>query len=136
VFCLAAAGEANLTPWIEISLDSFHAAGVLFRTGRWRSCISRYYYAAFSAVSETLRKNGYLRAGYETPPHREVTRLIDQHLSSFYPKQRRAMKAAIRRMYGARLIADYRSLRTNDRDIAKNMQRDTIELYRMLGVEI
>jgi uncharacterized protein (UPF0332 family) len=125
-----------LNPWIDIGLDSFHAAGALFRAGRWRSCISRYYYATFSVVSDALRKNGYVRAGYETPAHREVPRLIDQHLTSFYPKQRRAMKAAIRRMYGARLIAEYRSLRTNDRDIAKNMQRDTIEVYRMLGVEI
>ncbi|MFI5381233.1 MAG: HEPN domain-containing protein [Tepidisphaerales bacterium] len=122
--------------WNEISLDSFHAAGLLFRAGRWRSCISRYYYGAFGGVTEAIRARGYVRPGYETPPHREIPRLIDRHLAHLYPKQRRAMKAAVRRMYDARIVADYRSQRTSDRDVATNVRRDAVEIYRLLGVNI
>ena len=123
-----------MSTWVEISLDSFGAANVLFGAARWRSCISRYYYAAFSAVSDALNKNGYVRIGHETPRHREITRLIDQHLTSFYPKQRRSLKAAIRRMYDARIVADYRGGRTSDRDVAQNVRRDVLDVFRLLGV--
>jgi len=125
-----------MNAWTEISLDSFRGAGLLYRGERWRSCISRYYYAAFSAVSEALRRAGYVRSGYETPPHREITALIRRHFTSLYPKHRRALMAAIRRMYDARLVADYRSVRTSDRDVAQNARRDAIEVYRLLGVSL
>ncbi|GMU24222.1 MAG: hypothetical protein AMXMBFR13_42980 [Phycisphaerae bacterium] len=76
-----------------------------------RSVVSRSYYAAFSAVTYALQGHVVYPQGRETPGHGKVPFLMQKHLKQHFADHRlRDLKAAVRRLYTARLDADYRSV--------------------------
>ncbi len=121
--------------WAEISRDSFHAAGELWRSGRFRSNVCRAYYAAFSALTMKLACTMTFSAQFETPHHRDVPMLIGRHLTEFYPKGRRDLQTTIRRLYKVRLDADYRASITTDREIGLRSIRDAAFVLKACGVQ-
>ena len=70
-----------MATWLEIGLDSFYAAQTLYEQKRYRSSVSRSYYAAFSVVTYHLIKAGAIFNGpQETPAHQAVPKLMKLHL--------------------------------------------------------
>ena len=120
--------------WQEIGQDSFTAAQELYDQKRYRSSVSRSYYAAFSVVTHSLTEAG-ARFGslQETPAHQAVPKLIKQHLT-LPPRQMTSSIAIIRRLYARRLAADYQR-RTTDAVTAREAIRDAVTLFRYLEVE-
>lgn len=108
------------------------AAKVLARAGLLRSSVSRSYYAAFSAVTYVLTGKASFPRGYETPMHQTVAALLDRHL----PNHRyvRQIKAAVRRLYNDRIIADYRMGRTIDSATTLAAQQSAHAVCLYLGV--
>lgn len=112
-----------------------NAAQLLGSRGQFRSCTSRAYYAAFSAVAFALRSYAPFDRGRETPPHSTIAALLERHLaSSFQPAALRLLKAMVRALYHERIIADYRSGWTIDADAALRSRRDAYAVCRTLGV--
>jgi uncharacterized protein (UPF0332 family) len=120
--------------WSNIANGNLQAAQHL--AGDYaRSCVSRAYYAAFSAVSFVLREHAPFRWGRETPPHQDVPELIGRHLgSTFVPDTLRELKTRLRRLRSDRIIADYRSRWTVDTESALRARRDAFFVCRALGV--
>ncbi|MHB1157730.1 MAG: HEPN domain-containing protein [Phycisphaerales bacterium] len=95
--------------WSDMSRQSYKAAEHLQRLRNFRSCISRAYYAAFSAVTDGVRKyTTRFDDGYEHPPHRQVSRFVRKHLTQFSKSDRQELARAVERLRQARLDADYR----------------------------
>jgi hypothetical protein len=88
-------------------MDAYSAAREI--KGRPRSCISRAYYAAFSAVSDALDNAGVQFASdREGPSHQKLPELVGVHLEkSLGRKGAKDVKSTMRRLYKARLDADY-----------------------------
>jgi len=110
--------------WNEIAIDNFKSAQKLRDLGYLRGCVNRAYYAAFSAVTFALGAGPAYRPGRQTPDHKLVTVLLEQHVQSLPRWQLSAVKAAVRRLYSVRIDADYPSNARIDRAIACGALRD------------
>ncbi|HLX59934.1 MAG TPA: hypothetical protein VKX17_01510 [Planctomycetota bacterium] len=121
--------------WAQAARDSYYAAQTLKQ--RPRSCMSRSYFAAYSAVTQALidSKRVSFPIGFEGPSHRGLSDLIENHLTYLFARVKiREMKAAIRRLYSARLDADYRISATIGETDARNALRDAYWILRELGI--
>jgi len=117
--------------WQEIGTDNLRAATLLYLNGRYRSSVSRSYYAAFSLLTHTLLQDGAsFGDNQEAPSHRSLPKLIKQHLAL---RNTRESVAITRRLYAARIAADYQR-RTTDEATARDVRRDLAQLLRYLGV--
>src|SRR4051794_40591278 len=93
--------------WNEIALDSYRGAQSL-RNDRPRSSVSRSYYSSLAAVTKALLDAGYQPPPrHHTPPHREIPRLIGRHLAALGHAKVKELRASLRRLYAARIEADY-----------------------------
>lgn len=93
-----------MVTWQEIGLENFQTARALYQSQRYRSSVSRAYYAAFSVLTHTLNAHGvYFGEQQETPNHK-----------------------------GLSLAADYQR-RTTDAMTARDAMRDAAALFRLVG---
>lgn len=124
-----------MAEWSDIARDNLKAAQTLADQAHFRSCTSRAYYAAFSAISFALRAYAPFPRGRETPPHHMVPTLIETHLTSLLTAARlQRVKAALRRLYNDRINADYRSALTIDAGSALRSRQDAYSVCVALGV--
>ncbi len=122
-----------MATWQEIGQDNFQAAREMYEKQRYRSSVSRCYYAAFSVLTERLDAMGVIFGEeQETPNHKGLPKLIKLHLP-MQDKQKKDCIAIIRRLYAARIAADYQR-RTTDDAVARGAMRDAAVLFRVLGV--
>lgn len=92
-----------MATWHDIAVDNFQAARELYqgRDGkpRYRSSVSRSYYAAFCLITSELRKAGVsFETGQETPSHKGLPKLMKLSLPQTNP-QKLEMVTLIRRLY-------------------------------------
>ena len=117
-----------------MALDSYRAAQKLHGVHP-RSCASRAYYAAHAAVTRALLKAKYVPpAPLHSPPHRQIAGLIDSHLLGLGRSTRKELRASMRRLYSARLMADYSEARPIDRSDAMKSVRDAASVLKTLEV--
>jgi len=94
--------------WQSMAQDNYVAAGVLLRAGRWRSAVSRAYYAAYArAVAALKRRNVAMPRTREGPSHKRLPFLVAQHLMELSASIRWRLFSRISRLYTMRLNADY-----------------------------
>ena len=125
-----------MSDWDSIAKENLAAAQRLAGyDGCSRSCTSRAYYAAFSAVTFALGTERPFVRGRETPAHHHVPRLISEKLGSRLSKSKvYALKAQVRYLYRVRLIADYQSGWTVDQHLSREALRNAHAVCRVLGV--
>ena len=103
-----------MTTWHEISRDARKAANELVEA-RFRSCLSRAYYAAFSKVTHELNAapNVTFRPGRKGPDHPGesgtggVRRLIETSMPGLSQDRRDKLSEIVGALYTLRLYADY-----------------------------
>lgn len=105
--------------WREVAQDSRNAANELVRT-RYRSWLSRAYYAAYAKVTDLLIQKGVpMFDGREGPDHpghlptgeakhKGIRQLIVEKLDQWDLPKRRALSELVGELYTLRLFADYR----------------------------
>ena len=107
--------EGCMTTWHEVAREARQAANELVAT-RYRSCLSRAYYAAYSKVTHDLSAatNVTFPPGREGPNHPGETgtggirRLIETSMPAMSPDRRRKLSELVGELYTLRLYADYR----------------------------
>ena len=120
--------------WKEIGRDSLRAARRC-QEHHARSAVSRAYYAFHSALTDALTAAGYVPApNRQTPPHLAQAALIGQHLSGKGAKFVRDLRAVYRRLYAARLDADYNRRVTVDARVSLQSIRDAHRGFMLLEV--
>ncbi len=119
-----------MATWREIGEQNYDAGRELLKLGQYRSSVSRFYYAAFSLLTHELSETGISFGNNgETPSHQALPGLLKRYLPPTYQRQ---YLAVLRRLYRARIAADYQR-RTTDEATARNSQRDAAQLRRYLG---
>jgi len=108
--------------WKTAAEDNYSAASVLFSQRRWRSAISRAYYAVYSLVAHALSAKGiHMPMGREGPSHKRVPVLVERNLQELRDVRWRVSKM-VQDMYNYRLGADYRpSDDVGDADARKSL---------------
>lgn len=94
--------------WQDMADESYAADSTLVGQRRWRSAISRAYYAAFALVADSLGRNGVtMPRDWEGPSHAKVAALICEKLTSLRDARWRVFHW-VKALYALRLDADYR----------------------------
>ena len=124
-----------MVTWAEIGLDNLVAGRELYRSGRYRSSVSRFYYAAFHVVTDALEGKFDTETGQETPNHKGLPKAIRLNLTQLTPPQRAEVGSLMNRLYAARIDADYRR-RTADKTTALESLQAVLPLFDYLQVNI
>ena len=120
--------------WSEIGRDSLRGAR-RSQNKHVRSAVSRAYYAVHAVLTGALVNAGYRPAGNrQTPPHNVQPNLIGVHLAGKGDAFVRDLRAIHRRLYRARLDADYNRRATMDSRVSLQALRDAHRAFQMLEV--
>jgi len=98
-----------MATWEDLGKDNRVAACQLKDSGRWRSCVSRAYYAIYSAVTHELIQQGIVmpkRRG--NPGHQALPQIVGAHLLRLRHPVRWQLSETVERLYKLRVVADYR----------------------------
>jgi len=125
-----------MATWAQLAVDNFAAAGELYRSARYRSSVSRAYFASFAAVSEALVARGLTFAdGREAPSHAALRGMVEDNLGSIAVRRRQRLKSLLNVCYEQRLQADYRPRKTIDRVQARNAVINASQILGLIGIE-
>ena len=102
----------------------------------YRSSVSRSYYVAYSAITSALIHQGItLGYGGNNPGHAGLPVLVVNNLTSLPLTVRYDLNKALRRLYRARVEADYAAVIVVDNAAAKRSIRDLARVFQILGLE-
>jgi uncharacterized protein (UPF0332 family) len=119
--------------WKEISRENLVAAKSLSQDARWRSAVSRAYYAAYAAVAGALEGLAQYPEGRHGPSHDRLPKLVMTYLTMLRISERRRVAAAAVRLYRRRIAADYRPLESVDDDLARACVQDASIILRAVN---
>ena len=105
-----------MATWQEIGIDNFRAAVALYDGGYYRDAASRFYYAAFSALTHELIRRGArpaFRDNRATPGHTELPRLVCTYFTHMTASRLNNLATLVTKLYLDRLNADYSLLRVD-----------------------
>lgn len=118
--------------WEELSRDAIRAAKLLRNEGRWRSSVSRSYYAAYAAVTSRLSPADFSR-GWKNPSHSSLPDRIDG-VSSLSQGSKHALKRTLRILRKLREDADYRPRAVIQEAEAVDALRNASQVLTILGI--
>jgi uncharacterized protein (UPF0332 family) len=119
--------------WKEISRENLVAAKSLVLDARWRSSVSRAYYAAYAAVAGELDGLAAYPRGRFGPSHDLLPQIVVTYLTNLRLHDRRTIAAAARRLYRYRIAADYEPPRTVGQTEATESIRDASFVMRKIA---
>lgn len=120
--------------WQEMAWESEKVAQLAEASGYFRSAASRYYYAAYQAITALLLYRGL------TPPvdrqawsHDQTPDLINEQLEPFLRSRdkRTDLARRLERLYKTRIIADYMADRPVRADSLKIVRRDASYILKV-----
>ena len=121
-----------MATWRQLSEDSLQAAETLLQDGKYRSCVSRAYYAAYSAAThEIIKKLTTFSHGRNNPSHELVPTYIQNNLTISQAKKD-AVDTSVRLLRLYREDADYRPQVTVDELTARDCVRAAAEVQQEL----
>ncbi len=125
--------------WREMAEGSLRSADRLIEIESskfYRSAISRYYYAAFQAVTSFLLFTGLTPADdQEGWAHTSTSKLLFEHSKSKIGQSTaRTLALSLHDLYSLRLYADYKSavLSASDQDKVKNAAKKSKFIIRVI----
>ncbi len=121
--------------WRETARDSRSAAYELAQNRRWRSCVSRAYYAVYAEATYALLRAGVqMPSSRGNPGHRELPNLVGYRLTSLPLQKRWALSGIISKLRGFRVISDYNPSLNLDETVAKSAMRFMAQAFKILEV--
>jgi len=119
--------QATPDPWKCAAVDNYGAAIELKKCRRWRSAVSRAYYAAYSQLSGRLRElDVSMPAGREGPSHGSLPDLVKSNLTILRAQDRPRLASRLRDLYRLRVVADYWPS-------VELVEADVLSALRMMG---
>ena len=124
--------------WATAGEDALSAARVCAANERWRSVVSRSYYAAYSFAASVLAKEGVaFRDDRVGPEHEPLPDLIRDHLGKRFGRPTlRELRITIAALYSARIAADYRPHQLIDKSSALNAERLATTVKYLMSKEL
>lgn len=122
--------------WRLISLNSRKAAQRLLEAECYRSSVSRSYYAAYAAITSLLIRQGITLAyAGNNPSHLSLPTLVVNNLTFLPLPGRFELNKSLRRLYAARIGADYDAAAEVGQTAALAMLRDLNRVFTLLAIK-
>ena len=122
-----------MSTWTEMAKDNRLAANEARAAQRWRTCVSRAYYAVYSELTELLiSQNVMMPAGRANPRHERLSNMVEANLKQFTHPVRVQLAGAVRQLYKLRVMADYMPLIAVEHQEAKIALGLLCQVYRCL----
>ncbi len=125
----------TIATWLAMAEDNRSAAKELLSSKRFRSSVNRAYYAVYCIVASVLEGCADFGYGGNNPTHEQLEPLILNNLRSLSKNDRYDLRKAVRRLRGARILADYVPAERVDETIALQAGRDVRQVFVILGVK-
>ena len=124
-----------MSTWNEMAREARSAAGSCLREELYRSCVSRAYYATFSAITAALHEAGVtVPKGRNAWAHAALPKLIRDHLGDKLGRHRaRELMRMVRENYVTRLSADYVSEISITKESARRCLTNATTVTRQCG---
>lgn len=123
-----------MNDWRHMARESGKAAKELLRGQRYRSSISRSYYASYSLVTHRLVSQGMKSFGrFNNPPHADVAAFALTNLAGLSDTDRRVVSRAVRVLRMHREDADYRPHATVDAKSCRDCAHFMSKIFKALG---
>jgi uncharacterized protein (UPF0332 family) len=119
--------------WKEIAQANLVAAKSLAMDARWRSAVSRAYYAAYAAVAGRLEGLASYPDGRFGPSHDLLPQLVLTYLTYLGKFDRRLVASAAKRLYRQRIAADYEPPITVELEESRAALRDASLILRIVA---
>jgi uncharacterized protein (UPF0332 family) len=119
--------------WSEISRENLIAPKSLSQDARWRSAVSRAYYAAYAAVAGALEGLAQYPKGRFGPAHDQLPKLIMTYLTELEFFERARVVKLARRLYRQRIAADYEPPQRVDLEEARIAVQDASAITRSIA---
>ena len=116
--------------WKQIADDNLVAAKLLQSDGRWRSSVSRSYYAAYAEVTSKLVGRAMFPDDREGPSHDALPKLVMTYLTMVGFRERKKVAATAHRLYMARIDADYIVRAEVEQTAARSAVQDASSILR------
>jgi|SRR5579862_2044028 len=114
--------------WLAMALEAHRAARAAEQLQLWRSSVSRYYYAAFSATSAVLLYSGLIPpVDEEAWSHAQTPEMIREHYGRFVKSRdkRNRLSSDLSDLYKLRIYADYRCRERVDNRVVEARKRSS-----------
>lgn len=121
-----------MAAWKEVSLDSLAAAKELLASGRWRSSVSRAYYAVYARICEELQGLATFPEGRSGPSHDDLPDMAFDYVRMLEMPDRNRLWRTIRHLYEHRIEADYGPGRTVNERLARECVMAADQVFKML----
>lgn len=115
-----------------MALDNREAAKELLIAGRYRSCVSRSYYAAYCAFTSLLEGRVDFAHGGNNPSHEGLEALAFNNLYEFSLQERHLLRKEIRRLRKMRDWADYTPQNLIESGVARDSLRSGNAILRIV----
>lgn len=128
--------EEEAARWRAISLNSRKAAEKLLEAECYRSSVSRAYYTAYAAITSVLIRQGITLAhDGNNPNHISLPTRVLNNLTFLPLTTRFDLNKALRRLYAARIEADYNSDAAVNGAVVFEALRDMNRILTLLATE-
>jgi uncharacterized protein (UPF0332 family) len=104
---------------MDMGVDGLAAAKELLAAGRWRSCVSRAYYAMYARTTHELSSLTEFSEGRDGPSHHDLPDMLFDYLTRLAAGDRWRFSTAAERLYLLRVLADYKPPYTVDEAVAR-----------------
>lgn len=123
-----------MAKWNDLAKDNRLAAYEVFVRQRWRTCVSRTYYAIYSAVTEELIGQGVVMPKERNnPSHAKLPTLVGHNLAGVSHAVRWRLSGLVANLYKLRLMADYMPQIAVEKDEARVAIGLMEKAYQCLG---
>ena len=122
-----------MSAWLELAGDNRIAAQELASMGRFRSSVSRSYYAAYAGVTHLLVGKVNYPSGRNNPSHQSILGHIVHNLPDVAESKRRTVRRDFSALLKARIDADYRPGLSCDSDIARQARIRSDSILEEIG---
>jgi uncharacterized protein (UPF0332 family) len=117
-----------------MALQNRTSANELFAAMRWRSAVSRAYYAVYSAATSLLLDMGVtMPVGRTNPKHAALPALIGNNLTWLRMGARWRLAGLTRKLYDLRIASDYLPGVTVEQDEARIALRLMDQAFSCMG---
>ena len=97
-----------MTTWKDLAEDSRLAVHEMFDHRRWRTCLSRAYFAVYSeATAELVLRGVVMPLRRSGPSHTKLPELVGNNLTGISHSMRWRLAGIIKKLYELRIVADY-----------------------------
>ena len=123
--------------WQDVGKNNLSDAVLLLDNKKYRSAISRFYYAVFAALTfELIRRgaSGDFGNNKNTPGHAQLPGLTEKWFTHLSEERRKNLVLQIGELYRSRIASDYSGERVS-RASCQTAYRTVLSIFKILGMK-